>query len=358
MQKYRSNLSKSNNWTLSTNATLNRVADRLVNIRTFQFKNDFITEELLTKIKAIQNKEELIALLQEITLPKAQWLYEKDKNKTNDLRFALILADIEMVPNPNAKSISMSLFVHRNKSIIDLVKHGEYIDDANGFEDIQNNALKTEDFVNLYNYQEGLFDSFYDVFYEYQKMIAFLIDKEKDYREIEDFKKASYYACSLPKEESHWLTSGACQLDLKHHFDEVKEFIKSDQETSINIEELLVKYTVTANDNANKELKEIFANIQNAIRNEFKFDNYIEMIKYLKPSILDIYQYINEHQEFIKTYSEAELCDILCWGTNSRPYRIAIYIGGLQALELKGNVAQLTELNTNLEPNFAISMIL
>ncbi len=394
--QYRNYFTNKNEWTFSPNTSIGEVSQYFINMKTFQFKGNFITNKFIKELKKAESisstLEEKFDAISSIfiknMLPVNKWIYSKNKNYENKAVFAI---NVGIIPFKNSKGVkgknlSYTFQIFRNQSIVDLVKHGHWLtNETSGFEEFNYLVSKTKDLLLFRDLQSGLAKKISDIFVDIRPFIIELNNEEKILRKIEKEKAPIFLAINLPIEYSNWLKSGAAQLDrtnnfniipyinedfprisksklinLKKHADLVKNtFIKRGENKKNNINYDIIFNGRKKENRTNVSLKYKIISPQKVITNAFNLIGYpflwngnnkkgfgiagfILYLRYISGlTNIGNKTYIQANQlrkknRLIKPFTKAIPSDLLFWGPKGAEFQVGVYVGGGQYIGIKG----------------------
>lgn len=393
--QFRNYFTNENKWLFSPNTSIGEVSQFFPDMRTFQFQGRFISDELIDTIRAREKHfstvesalDELTKLLSKKMLDEKKWRHSRDQYADNKALFAL---NIGIIPFENedgsrGRNLSYTFQIFRNQSIIDLVKHGKWLDDqVSGFEEINYYFSRTDDLLNFRNLQTGLAGKPSDVFKLAQPYIDELNNQEVIIRKIEAEKSPSFLAVNLTTDFDNWEKSGAAQLDkvngfdvqskisglfnhvsnqtlvtLKHKADIFKNLqqIKKDDARSssdqyYSVRKAQIKLPNKYMTNQPISVKRTISNALSLIGKPFVwggddergfdipgFIEYLRAISGLTAIGDKVYiqaAKLRQAGKLKARISQALPGDLLFWGQRGAEFQVAMYIGGGQYIGLKG----------------------
>ncbi|MFT8324313.1 NlpC/P60 family protein [Oenococcus sicerae] len=394
--QFRNYFTNDNQWIFSPNTSIGEVSQYFPDMRTFQFQGRFISDELISQIEGIESHfssvesslDDLTDFLMTKMLPIKKWVHSRDQYAENTALFAL---NIGIIPfeNPDGskgRSLSYSFQIFRNQSMIDLVKHGSWLDDqVSGFEEINYYFARTEDLLNFRHLQTGLAKKPSDVFRLAQPYIDDLNNQEIIIRRIEAEKSPSFLAINLTADFDNWEKSGAAQLDkingfdvqskisglfkhvsnkqlaeLKHKADIFKNLQQIKKETADpnnyeayeSVRNAQIKLPKKYATNEPASVKRTLASALSLIgtpfawggRDEKGFDipgfiEYLRAISGLTALGGKVYIQAAKLRELGKqkaNLSKSLPGDLLFWGQRGAEFQVGLYVGGGQYIGLKG----------------------
>ncbi|EHN59900.1 NlpC/P60 family protein [Oenococcus kitaharae] len=393
--QYRNFLTIKNHWIFSPNTSIGEVSQYFTDFRTFQFKGRFISDDLIAQIAAAEkNFSSVQSALDGLTdifinhmLPVDQWAYSRDQYSDNEALFAV---NIGIIPfeNPDGQrgeNLSYTFQIFRNQSILDLVKHGRWLDDeVSGFEELNYYFARTSDLLKFRDFQTGLAGQPSAVFKQVQPFIDELNNQELVVRRIEAERSPSFLAVNLTPDFDNWESSGAAQLDKVNAFDvqskisglfphvsdaEIAE-LKHKADIFKNLQRIRREDTVFGPDvyqpvrksptaipkkYQTREIISVKRTLANAVSllnipfvwggNDQKgldipgFVAYLRLISGLSDIGDKVYVQaasLRQAGRREKNYAQSLPGDLLFWGRKGAEFSVAMYIGGGQSIGLKG----------------------
>ncbi|WP_439425078.1 NlpC/P60 family protein [Oenococcus alcoholitolerans] len=395
MVQFRNYFTTQNEWIFSPNSSVGEISPYYQDFRSFQFKGNFIDSRLIRDLKSLEEEAESVDQALEMMtdlfldhmLHPNDWLHSRERNLDDQAVFAL---NIGLLPFENSdgsrgRNLSYTFQIFRNQSIIDLVKHGRWLDDqVSGFEEINYYFAKTKDLLKIRDLQTGIAGRPSQVFDMISPFISELNNQEYLIRQIEFEKSPTYLAVNLTSDFDNWEKSGAAQLDklngfkvqsrisglfdhisqrdlldIKNRADIFKNIMKMQlekqprlHEQDFQLNEQQVNVPEKYRSKQSISIKRTIANALSLLdrpfvwegndENGFDVAGFIEYLRLIsgltniggKPYIQAAK--LRQAGRMIKKYVYAFPGDLLFWGGQGAEYQVGLYMGGGQYIGLKG----------------------